>query len=437
MHPNLSSSSALAHAAAIGDVPAEKASVAPLHVLKVTQSYFPFIERGGPAVKVRSLARGLARKGHSVSVLTSDLGLEGLSNSALAVARTNNGWRYHEDGVETRYLANWGGYRSLNWNPGTLEFCRKQLASFDIVHIYGTYDLLGPIVAAACRRKKIPYVVEPMGMFRPMVRNVALKRVYRRLFGDTLARGAARLVATSAQEEKELVEEGIPPGKISVRRNGIEFPRPSGAAGDFRRQFGISPQTFLVLFLGRIVEKKSPELLIEAFARWRSEAKGKLGAALIFAGPFENESYRKKLEAQAVRLGLDSSALFIGPVYDERKWSALTDADVFVLPSQNENFGNAAAEAIACGTPVIVTDRCGVAPLIEGRAGLVIAYECEALVRALRQMSDVALRESLKHGCAEVAGGLSWEQPLAETEALYFDVLKQSKRGPRALDKLR
>ncbi len=425
VHRNLSSASALHDATTIGGLPdSETTRVDPLRVLKVTQSYFPFVERGGPAVKVRSLARGLAKRGHSVSVLTSDLGIEGLSNPAVAIVRTNKGWRYQEDGVETRYLRSWGLYRSLTWNPATFEFCRKDLASFDIVHIYGTYDLLGPIVAAACRRRGIPYVLEPIGMFRPMVRNLALKRAYRRLFGESLALGAARLVATSVQEEKELIEEGIPPRKISVRRNGIELPQLSGAAGAFRRKHGISRETLLVLFLGRIVEKKSPDLLIDAFARWRSETGGGQDAVLIFAGPFENPSYRRKLEARVMRLGMNSPVLFTGPVYDEGKWSALADADIFVLPSQNENFGNAAAEAVACGTPVVVTDRCGIAPLIEGRAGLVITHECEALVRALHQLSDPGLRESLKLGCAEVARGLSWEQPLAETEALYADVLR-------------
>jgi len=431
VHRNLSSASALHDATPIGGLlDSENTSVAPLRVLKVTQSYFPFVDRGGPAVKVRSLARGLAKRGHSVSVLTSDLGIEGLSNPAVAIARTNQGWRYQEDGVETRYLRGWGFYRSLTWNPATFEFCRKELASFDIVHIYGTYDLLGPIVAAACRRRAIPYVLEPMGMFRPMVRNLGLKRAYRRLFGESVVRGAARLVATSVQEEKELIEEGIPPRKISVRRNGIELPQLSGAAGAFRCKHGISRETLLVLFLGRIVEKKSPEVLIDAFARWRSETGGGQDAALIFAGPFENPSYRRKLEARVKRLVLNSSVLFSGPLYDEGKWSALADADIFVLPSQNENFGNAAAEAVACGTPVVVTDRCGIAPLIEGRAGLVIAHQCEALVRALHQLSDPGLRGSLKLGCAEVARGLSWEQPLAETEALYAEVLRSRSAAP-------
>ena len=339
VHRNLSSASALHHATTIGGVPdSEKTRVAPLRVLKVTQSYFPFVERGGPAVKVRSLARGLAKRGHSVSVLTSDLGIEGISNPALAIARTNKGWRYDEDGVETRYLESWGAYRSLTWNPGTFEFCRKELASFDIVHIYGTYDLLGPIVAAACRRRGIPYVVEPMGMFRPMVRNLALKRAYRRLFGESVARGAARLVATSVQEEKELIEEGIPPRRFPFGEmvlNCRSFParlEAFGANTEFRSRH------FLCCFWAGSWKKKVRTSLIDAFARWRSEMDGGQDAALIFAGPFENPSYRRKLEARVGRLCLNSPVLFIGPLYDDRKWSALTDADIFVLPIAARKF---------------------------------------------------------------------------------------------------
>ena len=81
--------------------------------------------------------------------------------------------------------------------------------------------------------------------------------------------------------------------------------------------------------------------------------------------------------------------LFVGPLYDEEKWQAYRDADVFVLPSQNENFGNTAAESAVCGTPVIVTDRCGIAPLVR-RAGLVIRHDAVELEQALRAILEDA-----------------------------------------------
>jgi glycosyltransferase involved in cell wall biosynthesis len=393
-----------------------------LRVLMVTQSYYPFLERGGSAATVHALAQGLAQRGHSVTVLTSDLGISTQPMLVPAVAKTTEGWRYDQDSVETIYLSSRGSYRALTWNPGIFAFCANRLSSFDIVHIYGTYDLLGPVVARACRRAGVPYVFEPMGMFRPIVRNVVLKSVYRQLFGEFVANGAAQLVATSLQEQRELIEEGIAAEKITIRRNGIDLPTPS-TTGALRLQWKIPQDAFLVLFLGRIVPKKSPELLLEAFARWRRFSVVAMRSVLVFAGPSESASYVRRLQAEVKRLGLTESVLFTGALYGDAKWSALMDADIFVLPSQNENFGNAAAEAVACSTPVIVTNRCGIAPLVEGRAGLVISHECEALIRALGQLSDPGLRTRMKLGCKEVARGLGWEQPLAETEAVYAQLL--------------
>jgi glycosyltransferase involved in cell wall biosynthesis len=402
----------------------ERSGQSGFRILKVTQSYYPFLDSGGPAVKVRAIARGLANRGYEVTVLTSDLGIKTMANRLSGVSRVSGNWQHREDGVESVYLAPLCGYRSLTWNRGILEFCNQKLDRFDLVHIYGTYDFLGPVVARACRNCGIPYVFEPMGMFRPIVRHVALKQAYLRILGGTVVRGASRVIATSDQERGELIEEGIPAQKVVVRRNGIEFPPVYGTKGRFRQVRNIPPAALMMLFLGRIVAKKSPELLLNAFAQWRSRSMDAQSSVLVFAGPFESSRYRRKLRAQATRLGLDSAVVLTGALYDEQKWSALRDADVFVLPSQNENFGNAAAEAIVSGTPVIVTNRCGIAPLIQDRAGLVIAHECEALVRALGQLSDAAFRERLKLGCVEVSRELTWEQPLAELEALYSLILR-------------
>ena len=412
----------------------QRSALPRFRILKVTQSYYPFLDRGGSAATVHALAQKLARVGHSVNVLTSDLGIKATGLPDLTISQTKEGWRHDEGGVETLYLSARGSYRSLTWNPAVFAFCASRLQSFDLVHIYGTYDLLGPSVARACRQTGVPYIFEPMGMYRPIIRNLALKWLYRRILGESVVRGAARVVATSAQEQKELTAEGIAPDKIIIRRNGSESPGFSVAPGSFRREWNVPQNALLVLFLGRIVGKKSPEMLLEAFARWQRLSAGPEPAVLVFAGPAENPAYIQKLQGQIKRLGLGEAVLFTGPLYSDSKWSALVDADIFVLPSQNENFGNAAAEAVACGTPVIVTDRCGIAPLIEGRAGLVIPHEREALVRALNQLSDPGLRERMKLGCVDVARGLGWEQPVAEMQALYADLVgnfSAAQREPR------
>ena len=91
-----------------------------------------------------------------------------------------------------------------------------------------------------------------------------------------------------------------------------------------------------------------------------------------------------------------------------------------MLPSQNENFGNTAAEAVAAGTPVVVTERCGVAPLLANEAGLVVPHESGALAKALeRILGEPGLREGLAAGCPQVTARLGWEEPVAKMESLY------------------
>ena len=390
-----------------------------MRILKVVQSYFPFQERGGPVFKVRALATGLAKRGHQVTVLTADLGF-GKGNGAYAGAeRCRWGWTVRSDDVEAIYLSTVGQYRAVTLNPGVFAFCRGSICYYDVVHFYGLYDLLGPAASHYCRRQSVPYVIEPMGMYPPIVRSLRLKRVYLDLLGERFIRGGRYLVATSEQEKEELIGGGIDAGRVEVRRNGIEVPSREPEAGKFRRERGISSDAKVILFLGRLVSKKSPGMLLQAFADWRANPGGDQNAVLVLAGPDEGDGFLAKLRDMVDRLGIRDQVFFIGPLYDDAKWSAYRDADVFVLPSQNENFGNTAGEAAACGTPVIVTDRCGIAPFV-GAAGEVIPHDLAALEQALGKMlRDPMLRENRRAGCRAFVDSLSWEGPLDQTEEMY------------------
>jgi glycosyltransferase involved in cell wall biosynthesis len=404
-----------------------------MRILNVTQSYYPFQEFGGPPVKVRALSEALAKRGHQVTVLTADWGLE--SRWCGEAEKSNKergefGWRVEENGVETIYLPTWLHFRALSWNPGTTRFCRARLWNFDVAHIFGLYDFLGPAVAKACREGGTPYVVEPIGMFVPIVRNFWLKRMYHAVLGQPMLSGTRAIVATSEQEVAELCGAGVARGKVVVRRNGVEAPAALPERGRFRAAHGIAGDAKLILFLGRLSEKKSPDLLLQAFAMIsRGERGGNL--RLVFAGP--DEGLKKGLVQMAERLGVASRVLFCGPLFGEAKWGAYRDADVFVLPSQNENFGNSAAEAIAAGAPVIVTDRCGIAPLLENAAGLVVAHEAAAIAHGLeRMLYEPGLHTRLAEGCRTVAAGLDWDGPAREMETLYARVAGECRDGARS-----
>lgn len=396
-----------------------------MRILKVVQSYFPFQERGGPVFKVRALATGLAKRGHQVTVLTADLGFGKGNGSQAGAERCRWGWTARNDDVEAIYLSTSGQYRAVTLNPGVFAFCRGSICYYDVVHFYGLYDLLGPAASHFCRQQSVPYVIEPMGMYPPIVRSLRLKRMYLNVLGDRFIRGGRYLVATSEQEKQELIAGGIDAARVEVRRNGIELPSREPEPGRFRRERGISSDAKVILFLGRLVSKKSPDLLLEAFVNWCGELANGRDAVLVLAGPDEGDGFLVRLKSMADRRAVRGSVIFTGPLYDDAKWSAYRDADVFVLPSQNENFGNTAGEAAACGTPVIVTDRCGIAPFV-GAAGEVIPHDLAALENALGKMlQDPMLRENRREGCRAFVESLSWEGPLDQTEEMYRRCSKQ------------
>jgi glycosyltransferase involved in cell wall biosynthesis len=320
--------------------------------------------------------------------------------------------------VTAEYLANWAHVRALSWNPALGRYLRARLKEFETAHIYGLYDLLGPRVAAECRERGIPYVVEPIGMFVPIVRNIRLKRLYHRVWGREMLEGAAVIVATAEQEREELIAGGLPAEKIVLRRNGVEAPKELPGREQFRRKLGITDDTKVLLFLGRLSQKKSPDLLLRAFTGLR--VKPEIGnVELAFVGPDE-AGMQSKLQEMAKKGGVTAKVHFCGPLDGEAKWAAYRAADIFVLPSQNENFGNTAAEAVAAGTPVVVTDQCGIAPLLEDVAGLVVRHEEQDLRRALLLLlQDTHLYDSLQQGCPEVSAGLGWEEPVEQMVFIY------------------
>lgn len=370
--------------------------------------------------KVRSIANGLASRGHGVTVLTADLGLDRENGLALpAVSCCRWGWSSSDQGVETIYASTFARYRALTINPRVIGFSRGRLRGFDVVHVFGLYDLLGPIVSYFCRRHSIPYVVEPMGMHRPIIRNIKLKHLYHRVFGGPMMAGARFVVATSESERRELLESGVDESRVVVRRNGVDAPEVLPTRGEFRKKWEIPGDASMVLFLGRLVSKKSPDLLIQAYADWRRESPRKQKSVLVLAGPDEGEGFVSELKQLADKLGITRDTIFVGPLYGAEKWQAYRDADVFVLPSQNENFGNTAAESAACRTPIVVTDQCGIAAYV-GTAGLVVRHDSVELGKALgRILEDADFNHACRVGCVQMASALSWKEPLDDTVRLY------------------
>ena len=213
---------------------------------------------------------------------------------------------------------------------------------------------------------------------------------------------------------------GLESQRIVIRRNGIDLSEFSNLPerGQMRSRFGIKPDERILLYLSRLSPKKNPEMLIRAFANLDLPK-----TKLVLAGPNES-GYLEKLQSIRSELGLESDVVFVGPLFGNEKISALVDADIFVLPSTNENFGNVIAESVAAGTPVVITNKCGIAPYIKDRVGLVVSTEQHELQQAIiTLLSDASLYKKFELACSDVAKEFSWDQPAASMEKLYKKVL--------------
>jgi glycosyltransferase involved in cell wall biosynthesis len=398
-----------------------------VRILNVTQGYYPFLDEGGRPWKVRALSRELIAVGHSVSVVTADLGLaRGFAKLDVTWApnegRTPWGWQRQQDGVDTHYLSSFGRYRTVTFNPHAFGFARALVRNYDVVHVFGIYDLLGLVMARACHRHGVPYVVEPMGMIQPIVRSLWKKRVYHALAGASLLRGAARVIATSAQEREEITESGVPKGICVLRRNGIDLreyetlpPR-----GSFRAEIGISADDFLLLFLGRISRVKGIPLLLKAMVGLPARTR------LAIVGPDDRDGSTSEIRDLVERLGLRERVTLGTARYGVAKLQALADADLLVLPSEHENFGNVVVEAAACGLPAVVTESCGVAPLVGARAGVVVRRDEMSLREGIRGLLTAPdrLRE-LAVGAGALARELSWAEPVREMVQIYGEIISR------------
>ena len=386
-----------------------------MRLLFATPYYYPEFKFGGPPRKIHALARGLTERGHQVRVLTFDF----------ENRRSREQTRI--EGVEVQRLP-WIG-RGLKQMPLNLRSIGDAAANVDAVQCYGLYNLLSPIVAYIARRSGRPFLLEPLGMYPPRARNPFAKKAYNLLLTRWMMRHAAAVIAASESETADLGAIADPK-KIVYRRNGIDVAAfanlPSGK--ELRQRWNVSTNEKVILYVGRISPIKNLEQLILAFAETNLP-----NLRLILVGPILEPAYEARLRELIATLHLEPRVLMAGPLYGEEHRAALTLADLFILPSLNESFGNAAAEAVAAGIPVLLTETCGIAPIINGRAGLSIPLGVKSLASGLQTMiSDRTRRAQLVARRAEVVRELSWDEPVRHTEELYQLVIRRSKTDTKS-----
>jgi glycosyltransferase involved in cell wall biosynthesis len=352
----------------------------------------------GPSYSVRSLAQALRAQGEDVS-LHSVLGWRGppVDDDGVAVQR------HRQDFPATPLL------RNLCLSEALRRALRGEAARAGVIHAHGLWLMPDVYPAAICGELGVPFVLSPRGMLGPaaMTFSPAKKRLFWRLWQGPAARAAACLHATSEAEFAEIRAQGLI-NPVAVIANGVDLPQPKPEPMS-------DPPT--VISLGRIHPKKGLVHLIEAWARiearhpqWR----------LRIVGPDE-VGHAAELAGQARALGL-SRVSIEGGAFGPARLAALQAADIFVLPSLNENFALTVAEALAAGTPAIVSKGAPWRGLDEEGCGWWIDIGAEALAAALdRAMSlpRTDLVDMGRRGRAWMARRYAWAGVAEAMGAVY------------------
>ena len=365
---------------------------------------------GGPSHAVIGMGRALSQCGVSVEIATTDA--DGPTRLPVQHGRPVN-WQ----GVPTMFFRRqWSEAFKYSGPLGT--WLGKRVANYDVVHIHAVFSHACLAAAGACRAHRVPYVVRPLGTLDPwsMRQKPLRKRLLWHLGVRQLLNDAAAIHYTTASEQ-HLAE-------TTLRLNrGVVIPLGVDTDLFTRGSLNEVPRDQYILSLGRLHPKKGLELLVEVFLRlvqnrnfqdWR----------LLIAGDGD-AAYVATLK-ELVRSGSGENCVtFTGWLAGADKAAALRRSALLALPSHQENFGLVVAEALACGTPVLVSRHVNLADEVEtARAGWVVPIEPTALLESLAAaLSDSVEREQRGAAGRELARSrFTWDSVARELSHLYTDI---------------
>jgi glycosyltransferase involved in cell wall biosynthesis len=325
-------------------------------ILHVTSSLDP--RGGGVAEAIRQFAAALVRAGHETEIATVDApGADWLRETAIPV---------HALGPHR------GSYQ---YAPGLEPWLRAHRDDYDAVLSHGLWQYHGLATWRAWRGARGPRFVYAHGMLDPWFKRTYprkhLKKWFYWIFAEYWILRQARAVFFTCEEEKRLARESfwLYHANEAVAPLGIEEP-PGPAERQLATFYDAFPQLRgrrFLLFLGRVHPKKGVDLLLQAI---NAQAPPPDALSLVVAGP-GNRDFIESLRGDAGG-GEAFASSWPGMLTGDIKWGALRAADAFILPSHQENFGLAVVEALACGTPVLISNKVNIwREIAEDGAGLV------------------------------------------------------------------
>lgn len=380
-----------------------------LRVLQVTASVAP--RDGGPSVTVLALDRALRDQGVVSSVCSTD------ADGSRGRLSTDERRRIRQAGDVRLFRVHWP--LRLKTSIGMARALYRLVRSADIVHIHYLHAWSSAIASLYSRMLGKPYVLQPHGGLEPyhMGKSSRVKALFELLSGTL--RHAKAVVVASETEAAHITS--VPRSRLLLVPLGASIPVPYRSV-----RFPVigGPR---VLFLGRLAPKKRADILLRAWPRVIEQV---ATARLEVVGP-DSDGLLDRYKILVSDLGLGASVSFPGQLLGEEKSSAFANATVFALPSENESFGIAVAEALSAGLPVVLSKHVAIAEEVAAAgAGVVVpSLEPEDWAKAMVDLlQDDAVLAAMSVAARRLASErYSWNQAGRRLKRFYRELLDQAR----------
>ena len=402
-------------------VPIGKSGSDVVRVLHVTQDMSA--RTGGPPVVITEASLALNRRGVETTIVATDAAL--MAKAASRERLSPEDLPPGADQLDIR-LCPLQTPRRFSFSLPLKRLLDRITPEYDVVHVHTLY--LFPHLAAyrAARRHGVPYVVSPHSALDPYLRRQGRikKGIAWRLWqGADVDRAAA--LHLFAKEELPLVQDIAPAVPRAIVPNGVRWDAyqslpPASRFRDLHLGGYSGP---IVLFLGRITEKKGIEILIEAFAEVIERG---IEARLVIAGP-DNEGIGPALRELVLRNNIEERTSFVGMLRDTEKLAALAAADIWALSSRSEGFSMAVIEALAAGRACLLSPAIFVGADAEGEGAAVVCQLnpqsfSDAMVDLL---TDSERRIQMGKAARDFARRYDWDVVSEGWERMYLKAISQ------------
>ncbi|MHA1460960.1 MAG: glycosyltransferase [Promethearchaeota archaeon] len=387
-----------------------------LKILYLLQFFIPAWRFGGVVQLAYNIAKGMAQRGHEVTVFSTD---------AFEPGRRIEEKKNVIDGIEIFYFKNVNNYLASKHRivqPKSLKKqLKKHIQDYDLIHLLDIYAISTFWAYKYSRKGNVPFFITTSGVLSDYSQQSKglLKKIFNIFLKKPLLNAEAVIVQTES-ERNDCEKLGIK--NLNLIKPGITLANYNNlpSRNVFREKYNLKDDDFCILFLGRIHEVKGIKFLIDAIGQIRNSK-----VFLVIVG--SKNDYLDHLLKDSQNFDTNNQIILTGWVSEEEKFEAYMGSDIYCLPSLYDCAPITILEACACGLPIITTTSNGLFEIARDGAGLVVdPGDSDALKNAILEMTND--RDSMKQlgnkGRSIIQADFDWDNKLKELEQLYYSKLK-------------